>query len=79
MDLNYDISSILHLKHIKFRFGRIPKEYFSKLEDYMSNNDNSVFEKCLTDNEYVWGVYFVPVDEANKIDATYTSMHFGFL
>lgn len=76
VDLNYDISSILHLKHIKFRFGRIPKEYYSKLEDYMSNNDNSVFEKCLTDNEYVWGVYFVPVDEANKIDATYTSMHF---
>ena len=76
VDLHYDISSILQLKHIKFRFGRIPIGYYDKLESYMFSNDNSVFEKCMTDDEYVWGVYFVPIDEADKIDATYTSMHF---
>lgn len=76
VDLNYDISSILHLKHIKFRFGRIPTSYYYKLESYMLNNNSSIFEKCLTDNEYVWDVYFVPACEADKIDATYTSMHF---
>ena len=76
VDLNYDISSILHLKHIKFRFGRIPTMYFSKLESYMQNNNSSIFEKCMTDDEYVWGVYFVPACESDKIDATYTSMHF---
>lgn len=74
--LNYDISSILKFKHIKYRFGRIPKDFFGKVESYMENNNSSIFEKCVTDDEYVWGVYFVPAAEEDKIDATYTSMHF---
>lgn len=76
IDLNYDITHILRLKHIKFRFGRIPKSYYQKLENYMVNNNSSIFEKCRIDEEYVWGIYFVPRSEADKIDATYTSMHF---
>ena len=42
----------------------------------MVNNNSSIFEKCRIDEEYVWGIYFVPRSEADKIDATYTSMHF---
>ncbi len=75
-DLKYDISSILHFEHIKFRFGRIPKEYWSKMEDYGINDMATVFAKCTTDNEYVWGVYFVPEAESDKVDAIYTSLHF---
>lgn len=76
INLKYDINSILHFKHIKFRFGRIPIEYYTKLDNYMLDNDSSIFTKCLTDKQYVWGVYFVPISESDKIDATYTSMHF---
>lgn len=75
-DLKYDISAILRFKHINFRFGRIPKEYWRKLEDYGYNDVATVFAKCTTDDEYVWGVYFVPEAESDKIDAIYTSMHF---
>lgn len=75
-DLKYDISAILNLNHIKFRFGRIPKEYWTKLEDYGYNNAASIFIRCTTDDEYVWGVYFVPEAESDKIDAIFTSLHF---
>lgn len=76
IELEYDIDSILHFKHIKFRFGRIPIEYYTKLEMYMENDNSSIFTKCTTDKQYVWGVYFVPASLSDKCDATYTSMHF---
>lgn len=76
IDIKYDIEHILNLKHIMFRFGRIPRSYYNKLEAYMDNNNSSIFIKSITDDEYVWGIYFVPQSETDKIDATYTSMHF---
>ena len=30
-DLNYNLSAILHFKYVRFRFGRVPKEYYTKL------------------------------------------------
>ena len=33
------------------------------------------FYECDADENYVWGVYFSPKEEAHKIDAVY-SMHF---
>ena len=75
-ELKYDMSSILEFKRIKFRFGRIPKEYWAKMEDYGYNDLATLFVKCTTDNDYVWGVYFVPESESDKVDAIYTSLHF---
>ena len=34
------------------------------------------FQMCLTDEQYVWGVYFVPATQAVKVDAVYSSLHF---
>lgn len=76
MDLEYDIDSILHFKHIRFRFGRIPVEYYTKLQFYIENSDFCIFTKCETDKQYVWGIYFVPASLSDKYDATFTSMHF---
>lgn len=75
-DLEYDISSILNFKHIKFRFGRMPKENWKKLEELGYDELPTIFLKCKTDSEYVWGIYFVPRDKKDKIDAIYTSLHF---
>ena len=75
-DLEYDMASILNLKHIKFRFGRMPKESWKRLETFKVNESSSIFFKCATDEEYVWGIYFVPRAEKDKIDALYTSLHF---
>lgn len=74
--LNYDLSSILHFKYIKFRFGRISHEYYHKFEDYVYDTIDTVLYKCREDDEYVWLVYFVPDTISNRIDAIYASMHF---
>lgn len=74
--LDFDVDSILDFKFIKFRFGRIPREYYSKFENYIYANFDTLFCRCLADEEYIWGVYFCPKSEAIKIDAVYSSMHF---
>ncbi|MEY8355291.1 V-type ATPase 116kDa subunit family protein [Lachnospiraceae bacterium 54-53] len=74
--LNYDLSSILHFRYIKFRFGRISHEYYKKFESYVYDTIDTVLYKCREDEEYVWLVYFVPETISNQIDAIYSSMHF---
>lgn len=75
-NLNYDLSSILHFRYIKFRFGRISKEYYQKFENYVYDSIDTVLYKCKEDFEYVWVVYFVPDTISDLIDAIYSSMHF---
>ena len=75
-DLNYNLSAILHFKYIRFRFGRIPKDYFRKFTDYVYDTIDTVYYKCSEEGDYVWIVYFVPDSISKKIDAIYASMHF---
>ncbi len=74
--LDFDVDKILHFKAIQFRFGRIAKEYISKFERYVYDNVDTLFYKCHTDENYVWGVCFLPARQSDKIDAIYKSMHF---
>lgn len=74
--LDYDLNTILDFKFIKFRFGRISHEFYTKFSKYVYDNLNTVFLECDRDNDYVWGVYFVPAASAVKVDAVYASLHF---
>lgn len=74
--LNHNISSILHFKHVKFRFGRIPMEYMEKMERYIYDSLDTLFFECCRDEDYIWGVYFVPAVKSDSVDAIYASMHF---
>lgn len=71
-----NIYQLKDFQYIHARFGKIVKEHYRKLEHYLLENDNSIFYKCDSDMEYVWGVYFVPAVIASKVDAMYASMHF---
>jgi V/A-type H+-transporting ATPase subunit I len=75
-ELNYDVEKILSFRFIKYRFGKISREYFEKLERYVYANLDTIFYKCHVDENYVWGVYFLPAAQEEKIDAIYSSMHF---
>lgn len=75
-NIDYNISTILDFQFIKYRFGRIEKQYFEKFKTYIYDNLDTIFIKCDDDSEYIWGLYFVPEHEAHKIDAVYSSMHF---
>ena len=75
-ELNYSLSSGMGFKFIKFRFGRVTREYYDKINNYVYDTIDTVMFKCLEDPEYVWIVYFVPDKLSEKIDAIYASMHF---
>jgi len=74
--LDYDIHKIINFKYIKYRFGKVPIEFYTRLSKYVYDNLNTVFYECERDKDYVWGIYFVPASEAVKIDAIYASLHF---
>ncbi len=74
--LNFEVSAILDFKFIKFRFGKFPKEYYDRFCKTVYDNTMSIFLNCYDDLEYVWGVYFVPIEVADKVDAILTSLHF---
>lgn len=76
MGLEYDISAIFHFKHLKLRFGKIPKEYFNKLKNYIYDDMATVFYQCHSDDQYVWGIYFCVRENVSRVDATFASMHF---
>lgn len=74
--LHCNLSSILDFHFIKFRFGKIAKEYYNKFENYVYENCNTVFYRCHSDDQYVWGIYFCPRDQVTKVDAAFSSLHF---
>lgn len=76
LELHFDISRILHFKEVKFRFGRIPSGNYDRLKKYVYDDIGTIFEKCKADENYVWGIYFVPRAEAEKVDAIYASFQF---
>ena len=75
-DLHCNLSSILDFRFIKFRFGKITKEYYNKFESYCYENSDTVFYRCHSDEQYVWGIYFCPRDQVTKVDAVFSSLHF---
>lgn len=76
LDFNYDIHRVLQFKFIKYRFGRIEADFYDKLEKYVYDDLDTIFYKCRSDGQYIWGIYFVPASLATKIDAVYSSLHF---
>ena len=75
-ELDYNVETILKFRFIKFRFGRMPHEHYDRFIRYVYDELDTVFYKCHEDDEYVWGVYFVPHTKEQKVDAIYSSMHF---
>ena len=75
-NVDFDVQSILKMRYIHYRFGRIEKDYFDKFKTYIYDKLDTIFIKCDEDDRYIWGIYFVPVHEAQRIHAVYSAMHF---
>lgn len=75
-ELDYEFKKILDFRFIAFRFGRISREFYQKLERYIHETDHVLFYECHSDENYVWGVYFVPKRYVTEIDAVCLSFHF---
>lgn len=74
--LDYEFRRILEFQFIAFRFGRISRDDYQKLEHYIHEIDQVLFYECHSDENYVWGAYFVPEMYKKQIDAVCMSFHF---
>lgn len=75
-ELDYEFRRILEFKYIAFRSGRILREHYQKLERYIHDTDYALFYECHSDENYVWGAYFVPEIRKREVDAVCASFHF---
>lgn len=74
--MEYDLRKIQDFKFIKFRFGRMPLEYYQKFTIYAYDSLEAVFYECGRNTDYVWGVYFVPAAAAERVNAVFSILHF---
>ncbi|MBO5524401.1 MAG: ATPase, partial [Roseburia sp.] len=75
-ELDYEFKKILEFKFIAYRFGRISRDYYQKLERYIHDTDHMLFYECHSDEDYVWGAYFVPKMYVAEVDAVCLSFHY---
>lgn len=73
--LAVDIEQVLSLKYLNSRFGKLPKESYSKLSAY-KDNPFVDFTICTEDNSYYWGVYLAPVERSDEIDEIFSKLYF---
>jgi V/A-type H+/Na+-transporting ATPase subunit I len=73
--LKISLDDVFSCKFFHFRFGRLPKDSYPKLE--ICDDSESVFFFPLEeDKEYYWGFYVVLTDVCDKIDELFTSLYF---
>lgn len=73
---NFNIKPLMNARFIKFRYGRISHEHFNRFLKYEYEQLNVIFIESSSDDNYVFGMYFVPLEYADKVDAIFSSMHF---
>lgn len=74
-DSDVTLKELFSFKNIKIRFGKMPKEAFSKLETYISGY-STYFMKFSESRDYVYGAYFAPKVLREKIDSIFSSLYF---
>ncbi len=74
--LDFDISQVSNYRYLNCHFGRISKDFYSKFETYVYKNMDTLFYQSYSDENYIWGIYFCPRNQEDRVDAAYTSMHF---
>lgn len=75
-ELNVDFELIGECEFITARFGKIPKNFYYKIEENYKDNPYMIFIPTSSDKENYWGAYFAPNNEIDEIDRIFASLHF---
>ena len=70
-----DLNRLYEFEFIKFRFGKMPVKSYRIIHDYLKGMD-TFFLKTSEDSEYIWGIYFMPEPEEEKVDAVFSTLYF---
>lgn len=74
-NVEVDLTKLLHFQFIDFHFGRMPKSSYMTLKTFL-NDLEAIFLKTSEEKEDIWGFYFAPKSDADKINAIFASLYF---
>lgn len=74
--LNYTLKRIYDMEFFKYRFGKIPRVGFEKFESYLDPDINAIFISTLSESEYVYGVFFAPIEYFEDVEKDFKNIHF---
>ena len=74
--MELDLYKAMRYKYMKVRFGRISVDYYKRLEKYLFEDLDAVFQEGIRNENYVYGCYFVSNIDASKVDSVFNSLHF---
>ncbi|MDR1669277.1 MAG: hypothetical protein LBR76_04895 [Oscillospiraceae bacterium] len=75
-DVNMPIEELYNVTYMKFRFGRLPRDIFNHFYPVIKDRHDVFFFTTDTQRDYVYGMYMVPREGADKVDALFTSLQF---
>ena len=75
IDSNLHFEELGKLKYLKYRFGKLPVASYEKLGTYLKDLP-TYFYTLTMDRDYVWGLYFVSDNYAEKVDRIFATMYF---
>jgi V/A-type H+/Na+-transporting ATPase subunit I len=73
--LKISLDDVFSCKFFHFRFGRLPKDSYPKLE-LCDESEDAFFFPLEEDKEYYWGFYVALEDVCEKIDQLFSSLYF---
>lgn len=76
MNINIPIEDLFNFEHVKIRFGKMPKEPYKKLNQFLSDYYAAFFFKFGEDKDSVYGAYCAPAAIREKIDTLFSSLYF---
>ncbi len=76
--LDIELSEIYDCEYIKVRFGRLPRASYERLKFY-NDNPYIMLLPCQSDDHYVWGCYFSPIENIAEVDRIFQSLMWGRL
>lgn len=71
--LDIQLSEIFDCEYIKVRFGRLPRASYERLRFY-KDNPYIMLLPCQSDDHYVWGAYFAPIENMPEVDRIFQSL-----
>jgi V/A-type H+-transporting ATPase subunit I len=74
-NVDIEINKLFDFEFMKFRFGKMPKDSFDKLKNYVEDLDVLVF-KVFEEDDSVFLFYFMPRLVRESIDSLFASLYF---
>lgn len=74
-DVKIDLNKLYNLRYIRYRYGKMPKEYFEKIHKDIERKNVIVFEVARED-DYVWLIYFTTKEYDKTVDSYFNVMKF---